>query len=366
MKYVWHNLLRNKKVTLSSALAVAALAVFLLVFANSIQIYQEELIDICSTLVVKAHVEGDKAGSLASMSGELRQSILNSGFVANHTSKARSQSESKLYLMGLQTVKGDDTIEEEALYADWLEGYDAELFAGAEQVCVLPRSMGHALGEQVEIVLERNTEVAETFLVAGLYGAEYVDDRENRTIYCPLATMEILFSKNNLELTYCRMDMELCNLQNLIDFKREMLKLELDKGKSRLVINDYIMQEVTGQLKQQINLLQSLLPVLFSLVTGIGFGLSFLLLRGRKKEAAIMRSLGMSRARVFLLLLMENLCHALIGCVLGSLIVIFSFGPHAFQFPYLLVLLVCYLLGGAAAIWKLSGVNVFITMTAKE
>lgn len=366
MKYVWHHLLRNKKVTLSAALAVAALSVFLLVFANSIQVYQEELIEVCNSLMVKAYVEGETAGSFASMSGELRQDILNSGFVATHTSKARSQSGSKLYLMGLQTVKGDDTMEEETLYADWLEGYDAELFSGAEQVCVLPRSMGYALGDKVDIVLERNAAVSETFLVAGLYGSEYADDRENRTIYCPLATMEILFSKNNLDLIYCHMDMELCNLQNLIEFKREMLKLELDKGKRRLVINDYIMQEVTGQLKQQISLLQSLLPVLFSLVTGIGFGLSFLLLRGRKKEAAIMRSLGITRTHVFILLLLENACQAMIGCVLGSLIVVLSFGYHAFQLSYLLVLLICYLLGGAAAIWKLSGVNVFIAMTAKE
>ena len=140
----------------------------------------------------------------------------------------------------------------------------------------------------------------------------------------------------------------------------------LDKGSSQLVIHDALFQRVTRQFRQQIRLMNTLLPVLLAITAGIGFGLSFLLLQGRKKEAAVLRSLGMRRGQVAGVFLTESAARALAGVVLGGALAWAILGATAFQPGYLALVLVCFLLGGAAAVWKISGITVFTILTARE
>ena len=160
--------------------------------------------------------------------------------------------------------------------------------------------------------------------------------------------------------------MRLGNLRDLDRFKEQMRQLGMDKGTAVLVINDALLREVTTQLGRQIRLLEGVLPILLLLVAGIGFGLSFLLLQGRKKEAAVLRSLGMRRGQVAGVFLTESAARALAGVVLGGALAWAILGATAFQPGYLALVLVCFLLGGAAAVWKISGINVFTILTARE
>ena len=145
-----------------------------------------------------------------------------------------------------------------------------------------------------------------------------------------------------------------------------MKELMLDGGFNRLVVNDALLIGVTTQLQRHIRLLKALLPLLFALVAAIGFGLSFLLLRGRRREAAVMRSLGESRGRVFCVLLMETALQAVFGTALGALAALLVTGTRAVNPATLALVFACYLPGGAAAVFRLTRVNVLGLMTAKE
>lgn len=142
------------------------------------------------------------------------------------------------------------------------------------------------------------------------------------------------------------MEIDSQNLAELDDFKAKMKKLGLDTGETRVVINDSQLQTVTSQLKRQVRLLETLLPVLLVLIAAIGFGSSFLLLRGRIREAAELCSLGMNRASVFGASLLENLLQAVLGQSIACIVGWFAFGGGALQPQYLMALLLCYLLGG--------------------
>ncbi len=75
-----------------------------------------------------------------------------------------------------------------------------------------------------------------------------------------------------------------------------------------------------------------------------------------------MRSLGMKRGSVFGTLLLESGMQAVLGGLLGAGLTVLILGKTAFQPVYFAQLLGFYLLGGAAAVWKISGANVFTTM----
>ena len=79
-----------------------------------------------------------------------------------------------------------------------------------------------------------------------------------------------------------------------------------------------------------------------------------------------MRSLGMRRGQVAGVFLCEATAQAAVGVLAGGLAACAALGTTAFQPKYLLLVLTFFLLGGATAVWKISGVNVFNIMTARE
>ena len=201
--------------------------------------------------------------------------------------------------------------------------------------------------------------------VVGLYGKEYRSAEDSIIYYCPLGVLEDYLHENQQEITYNVLEMELQKLNRLGEFKAQMSKLGLEKGSARLTVNDALLQQVTAKFRQHIRLLNTLLPVLLAVVAGIGFGLSFLLLRGRKKEAAVLRSLGTRRGQVFGIFLCETAVQALSGTLLGGLLAGFAMGKSAFVPQYLAMVLGCFLLGGGAAVWQLAKANVFTVMTGE-
>ena len=92
---------------------------------------------------------------------------------------------------------------------------------------------------------------------------------------------------------------------------------------------------------------------------------SFLLLRDRKKEAAVLRSLGTRRGQVFGIFFLESAIQASLGTLLGGLLASGAMGKSAFAPQYLALVLICFLLGGAAAVWQLAKANVFTVMAGE-
>ena len=366
MKYVWKTLIRNKRITLAAVAAVAALTFFLSVFTSSIQSSKEQLKRIYEVTTVTARVAGYNTGVNASIGEELYRAILDSGFIKAHWALIQNKTEQQDLLRALNKTALVPDLEGWEPYIIWQEGYDITALEGDARVCLAPRSLELELGETVILPLGGEYRKLHMELtVVGLYGKEYRSADELDVYYCPLTAMEDFLRENQQEITYNILEMELQKLDRLGDFKTQMTGLGLEKGSARLTVNDALLQQVTAKFRQHIRLLNTLLPVLLTIVAGIGFGLSFLLLRGRKREAAVLRSLGTRRMQVFGMFLSETALQALLGTLLGGGLAWAALGKTAFQLQYLSLVLCCFLLGGAAAVWQLAKANVFTVMTGE-
>lgn len=366
MKYVWKTLIRNKRITLAAVAAVAALTFFLSVFISSIQSSKEQLKRIYEVTTVTARMAGYNTGVNASIGEELYRAILDSGFIKAHWALIQNKTEQQDLLRALNKTALVPDLEGWEPYIIWQEGYDITALEGDARVCLAPRSLELELGETVTLPLGGEYRKLHMELtVVGLYGKEYRSADELDVYYCPLTAMEDFLRENQQEITYNILEMELQKLDRLGDFKTQMTELGLEKGSARLTVNDALLQQVTAKFRQHIRLLNTLLPVLLTIVAGIGFGLSFLLLRGRKREAAVLRSLGTRRMQVFGMFLSETALQALLGTLLGGGLAWAALGKTAFRLQYLSLVLCCFLLGGAAAVWQLAKANVFTVMTGE-
>ncbi|MBR5536586.1 MAG: hypothetical protein IKU58_01640 [Clostridia bacterium] len=366
MKYAWKTVIRNWRITLAAVLAVTALTFFLSVFTGSIQNSREQLARIYEVTTVTARVAGYSGGAGASIEEEICRAILDSGFVKDHEALIQNKTARQDILRALSAPRLVPDFEGWVPYITWLDGYDISVLEGQEAVCLAPLSLELELGSTVVVPLGgvyRGQTMELT--VVGLYGKEYRSADEEDTYYCPLGAMEVFLRENQQKITYNILEMELQKLDKLGEFKAQMSKLGLEKGSARLTVNDALLQQVTAKFRQHIRLLNTLLPVLLAVVAGIGFGLSFLLLRGRKKEAAVLRSLGTRRRQVFGIFLLESAIQASLGTLLGGLLASGAMGKSAFAPQYLALVLICFLLGGAAAVWQLAKANVFTVMAGE-
>ena len=363
MKYAWKSSIRNYRVTLSAIAAIAALAFFLSAFTGGIQKNREQLERVYEVTTVTAAVTGYQDAPTASLSEKQYQAIMNSGFVKTSTALIQKKLFGSGYVRGIDKIAADPNLEGWLPYMDWLEGYDDSLFSNKEAVCIAPRLEGLQPGTTLTLKLAKDVEMP--ILVVGLYGSPYGVSPSEAIYYCSLDFLKDQLVNMGETPVYNKLEMELCRLERLNTFKTQMKELGLDKGSAQLVINDALLQELSGRFRQQIRLMNLLLPILLAIVSGIGFGLSFLLLQGRKREAAVMRSLGMHYRTVFCVFLAETALQASAGTLIGGFVAMIVLGSTAFRLQYLLLVLACYLLGGGAAVHKIAKANVFTVMTGE-
>ena len=363
MKLVFRNVWRNRKLSLIATLMVVVSAFFLMVFSDNIATYEKKLDESCNSLKATAHVMGSNATATPQLTEAQYQSILNTGFVAEHSVMKDQKFGDNDVMRGINSPDIDVTLKVCMDNIVWAEGYDEAIFNENEWVCVAPANAWMEPGDRWECLIK---DQPITLTIVGVYGSKYVSRNSGMVYYCPIDTMKEIHEQLGLEFTYSGMEMELQNLKHLDVFKQHMKDLGMSTGNARLVINDSQLQNVTYQLKRQVRLLESLLPILLVLIAAVGFGLSFLLLRSRRRETAILRSLGMKRSRVFGTLLSEIVMQTLAGVLIAALAGWGLLGAAAVQLSHLAALILCYLLGGGFAAWKISGINVFNIMTARE
>ena len=371
IKTAWRNFVRNKWPSIVSVLISAALTAFILAFCSSIEMNKLERENAYDTIEVNAYIAGASATREPSISEDVFQALMNSGFIDSYTASMKCSVNGQDTLKGVDSVDIDVSLKEYAAAQsiEWLEGYSESVFTSDEMVCVVPGWLSLQNGEIYTAVLS-NGKGTHEMTVVGIYGSGLsASSASGSIIYCPLATLKGIYEECGSTYHYNGLQMRLCNTRNLDKFKADMLALGLDRGGAKLVINDTLLNDVTSKLTQQINLLNALLPVLFALIIVIGFGASFILLRRRKREAAVMRSVGATRGNVLGILMAECAMQAVIGCVLGIVgVLAASFMPNATLSvnPLAPFIPLCYLIGGALAAGRMAKVNVLKLMTAKE
>lgn len=256
---------------------------------------------------------------------------------------------------------------------EWEEGYDESIFQTDQFVCIVP-SYYEGPEDAVTLDFDRGNGkvLTRTFQIVGRYTEE-----NNYNMYCPYATAEkiyLLLSKpKELEL----ISGKLSNNDDLEQFKEaaaewfaipnpdgeptpwdnpfgyESYPLAMDIDDSQLV---GLMEEMEKSMT--INRIASTL--VFILSAGAGFLTGFLMIRSRKREIGLMRTLGTSNGIVCAELALEQVLCVAAGVVLG--------GSYTLWAPAekLAIFAGVYFVGLFAALLVFVRINLLATMKEDE
>lgn len=270
---------------------------------------------------------------------------------------------------------------------EYMEGYDQGLFSSQERVCIASGNFlqenGLELGDEIKLTVAENPKKIEDNYCHGtvilqIVGTYQSNKLYNDPLYCPGGAMQDICREIELPPAWDSARFTIANTQQLNHFKALLRRLgfvslnqvqseEISKDRRGFIINDSILTDATASVTGYIALSRILYPIIYLLCAGIGFVVSYLLVRLRKPEFAIMRSLGTSRAAGFMTLFLEQALLAMIGAGLGILLTLAIVQGNApIQFAIIAGYLVCYLVGAAIAISTLNRVNVIQILTAKE
>ena len=272
----------------------------------------------------------------------------------------------------------------------WAPGYDESCLLGDESVCVISNKAAERLevgfGDELQLKLMssynfRYVEVGRTLKIVGIYNL--IGDQDQ--IYAPMAFSEFPYSYAeyyhglpkwydvDVVLRYDSLVFRLRDLEHITEFKQELADKgfttigKFDRARKFIVIEDTLLNASAENLERHIAYMRILFGVTYLLSVIIGFVISYLMTKSRRKELAMMRSLGAGRVRTFLAFFLEQAGLAFIGGLLGILLILVVLqGVYTLQLYYFLGYFACYFLGIAISAAIMNRVNVMRILTAED
>lgn len=219
----------------------------------------------------------------------------------------------------------------------WFEGYDESTLGTEAWVCLVPESMMDV--QQLDMTFQYTNTMGlqpvtyttqKTFKVVGYY-----IDKGNSRFYCPYPVMAQIYG----ELGASKELEEVCavlndnnNLPELREVaalwfaepnptgeKTEWGRFGYDYYWFALDIDDYMLRSLESNLKTSMQLNQLASIAVFILSAGAGFLTGFLVIRAKKREIALMRTMGASQLSIFVQLALEQTMCVIAGILLGGI-----------------------------------------------
>lgn len=147
-------------------------------------------------------------------------------------------------------------------------------------------------------------------------------------------------------------------------FSRPSVSNGSDAEPFGVLVQDQTYQESLNKLESSLERLRLLLPLLAVLGAIISFLATYAMTRGRQKEFAVMRCLGLRQGMIFSIVLLEQLILILMG---GSAGICFGLLLGAsIQTERICGILLLYLLGTATAAMRITRINVMQLMKTED
>ena len=140
---------------------------------------------------------------------------------------------------------------------------------------------------------------------------------------------------------------------------------KVTSNRTNVLLRDQAFVETVAGLGRYITFSQILLPALCGAVGLLGFIVSWLMVNGRRMEFAVLRGLGASKGRVFATFFLEQGALALLGCVVGSVLLTLLGGGWV-GWLAAAAFLVCYLMGCALAVAAVGRTNLMSLLSERE
>lgn len=252
----------------------------------------------------------------------------------------------------------------------WYEGFDESILRTDRFVCIVPSDYeGNA--EEVALIFSARRGYIQTFQIVGR-----CTEKGNDNMYCPYGAMEHIYARLGQPKVVERLSGLLANNDDLELFRERAKewfatpnatgaptpwgKWVYDYYPLAMDIDDSLLNSLEEDLKQsmQVNRIASVL--VFILSTGAGFLTGFLVIRSRKREIALMRTLGTSNGGVCIELILEQFFCVVAGIVIG--------GSYALWEPMgkLSIFAGVYMAGLAVALLIFANANLLATIKEDE
>lgn len=150
-------------------------------------------------------------------------------------------------------------------------------------------------------------------------------------------------------------------------FVQPNLSNQIDGMTFGVLVHDETYQKNISEIQSNLSMLRLLLPILIVICGCIGFFASFLATRGRTKEFAVMRCIGIRQRKIFGLVMAELTVLALVGSFLGIASGILLEGEIQTSALMNAALVTgIFLLGSAIAAIQITSVNVMTLMKVED
>ena len=256
-------------------------------------------------------------------------------------------------LIGINSLSGDKRLlPEYGCEITWYEGYDESIFEGDEAVCLIPEDMAkprfynNGKGEAVlyfeyelvqygKVVLYHEYNC--TLKIVGTYTAG-----DEKSIYCPVPIVEQVMSAleddpmiysmsatiaDNRRLDEFRDKMSLCfvepspNAENIpweVYVYSDSIKSMQEYYRYALDINDENLFDLSAILEESIKFNRTVTVFVVILSVVAGFLVGFLMIRRRKKDILLMRTVGESNFRLYIGFILEQMICIILGIAFGG------------------------------------------------
>lgn len=265
---------------------------------------------------------------------------------------------------------------------NWTEGYDDSVFSGLESVCVIPENMSrdadslvltfvHIIPPQSLNDEPVRKEYECTLKIVGSY-----EGKGASVIYCPYHQIIDVYKNLGREMKIDAIGATLCDndlLDNLLNDRAEWFAESNPTGEKTpwdkmgytyypyaLDVNDALLQRTMETLQNSILINQICTILVFTLSAAAGFLIGFLMIRSRKKEIALLRTMGTPNRSIYFGFALEQMLCVILGIVLG--------GSYNGWHPAgrLGILTVIYFVGLTAALQMFLRKNLLITIKEEE
>lgn len=300
-----------------------------------------------------------------------------------------------LYLEGVNCIEALGGITEEDVV--WNTGENASVLQGTQKKCIVSRQLfekkGWKLGDRVTLCQyyyyredERNSELFAAPLQTVEYEiAGYVDMMGNwedqftvpPDVIVPFHVVRNSYAEEGIPFFASAVSFHLSDALRINEFKQEMKELGLksvsptvpDRSLNgvALNVNDGAFIRTARHLRQVIDTVQAFFPFLLVLIVCVGYLITLLLLQSRKKEMALLRSIGLNRRKCFRIFFVDQLTLVVTGVVAGSVLSVLIQGNYGGGSVLAGVLVgICYMAGNSLALWKLLKVSVMEALFVAE
>lgn len=258
------------------------------------------------------------------------------------------------HLNGMSSLSCDKLLlPEYGCVVTWAEGYDESIFYGDEPVCIIPEGMiPHYDNGNGETLLEFSGKITTTERVNGKYQIVFKDIKyqctlkivgtytagDEKSIYCPLTIIEQVYSEldanpgiwsisftlaDNSRLEEFREKMSFCFLETSPDIKNVPWNYHANSWRNEyypyaLDINDENLFSLKDILEKSIKFNRAVTAIIVVLSAISGFLVGFLMIRSRKRDIILMRTVGESSLSIYLIFALEQMICIILGVILGG------------------------------------------------